>query len=1038
MRLSFRQGVVSYQSSSGVQDFLDVNVSGNIDLQANNRPVTVTLAHKDKDYTYTEDFTVTDAWTGPFTSGLNYWLYWDFNLLTFERTFGYTLLEPIAQELEPGHGNVDVVSVIPGTSPGIGAFVVDGHFILDENYSFAIVGSENGENDGTYLVVQTVYDTFLGQTTISVSQDVVAPTGDLGEATLDIDYQGFPLLSDGRHWYNTQTKRHYVRNNDSWVEVLRVFAGRFNGTNQFLSLSDRATNADFTGTQTADNASVRAGRVIFDEASDPLRRDDRSFFTTEDQFFANASRVDAIRLESNVVRAQLIDPAAAAYSIVAWEEDGRVTAADYNDIGKTVIGLLTEDLLINEVGSVIIQGVITNPDWNWTTGVDKVPVGNPLWIENGQLIAYDPHSYLNRDTTPIQNVQNGSSGQFFEVAGAYTLSKGSVIAVKDNSANNDGNYTVVEAVFSTLSGNTTIFVEEIVIDPVASGNILLTVGNFPIARVPVARVLDKDTVVFEQGLGGVGDSGPPGSLENIPVATTTENGSVFLNIPADVPEIPIVVGDNDPRLSDARFPLSHQHAATDVTFSPAFSISSLNVQGAIEELSFEKLNLDGGIMSGTLTLNANPTAALHATTKQYVDSLVSGLIWIEPVDYIDLVDDSLSIAPAAPEDSDMYIIANPGPGGAAFPAGWNGQTAGDVMRWSDQASEWEFIDHISNFTAETRFGVTILSGSPASGTFLDKHIYELTTPGTAGIYDSTWTIGPEMPPQLNHAFFVKNQDSFHAFNQFVYDGTKWIKFGGGSSLAPDNTTISQTGNVISVKQWIDGGIVDSKFWQGLEPTDLALIYSPLGHIHAASTTTFAPYTSSIPDLGDITATDTQAAVEEVFDKKGNLQPNYATFGDLPDPVLYTGMLAYVIADSAHYMAEGGSWLRVGTYPQSIPYDISYFIAGQMIFSNTPVGVFVAPRQIELETGLPGAVARARVAPAANVTYTLVTDDGTTVTPVGTVDFVSGNRNGTFTLPAPVTLVSGVSLEMVTPVTLDPSIQDVAVTVVGCAQAGYCG
>ena len=120
-----------------------------------------------------------------------------------------------------------------------------------------------------------------------------------------------------------------------------------------------------------------------------------------------------------------------------------------------------------------------------------------------------------------------------------------------------------------------------------TGEMLLVVGNFPIGRVPVARVLDKDTIVFEQGLGGVGEAGPPGSLENIPAATTTDIGAVFLNIPADVPEIPIAVGDNDPRLSDARFPLAHQHAASDVTYSPGFGISSLNVQGAIEELAVD-------------------------------------------------------------------------------------------------------------------------------------------------------------------------------------------------------------------------------------------------------------------------------------------------------------------------------------------------------------------------------------------------------------------------------------------------------------------
>ena len=42
-------------------------------------------------------------------------------------------------------------------------------------------------------------------------------------------------------------------------------------------------------------------------SGDPMRRDNGTFFTTEDQFFTNQSRVDALRLEANVSRAQSLD-----------------------------------------------------------------------------------------------------------------------------------------------------------------------------------------------------------------------------------------------------------------------------------------------------------------------------------------------------------------------------------------------------------------------------------------------------------------------------------------------------------------------------------------------------------------------------------------------------------------------------------------------------------------------------------------------------------------------------------------------------------
>lgn len=1035
MRLGFRQGIVSHQSSSGVQDFLSVNPSGNIDLQANNRPVTVTVAHHNSDYTYIEDFTVTDAWVGPFVNGENYWLYWDFSLLTFERTFGYTTLEPVAQDAEPGNGNTEVVDVQPGAAPGVGSFTVNGYFQFVAGYNFAVIGSS--DNDGNYSVVSSSYNDTLNRTTISVNENVNTFVGpDYGSATFDIDFYGEPLLQAGRHWYNTATNRQYVWVGNSWAEVLRVFSAQFRAPSLFLPQSINI--GDFTGTQIGDTSSVLSGRVIFDEAANVIRRDDRTFFTTEDQFFANSSSVDGIRLESNVARAQLVDPVAAAFSVVAWSGDGQVRAATYNDIGATVVGILTENLLINEVGAVVVQGVITNPAWTWTSGSGAVPIGNELWIDNGELVPYDPHSSSNRDTTPIIGVLNGSSGQYFEVVGAYTLPKGDIVAVKDNSLNNDGNYTVEDTVYNSGPNTTTIFVAEIIIDPIVGGDMLLKVGNFPQGRVPVARVLDNNSVIFEQGLGGVGDTGPAGSVENIPGATTSDLGAVFLNLDPVDPEIPIVVGDNDPRLSDARPPLSHSHSAVDVTVTPAFTISSLNAQGAFEELSVEKVQKSGDTMSGFLSLHSNPTAPLHAATMQYVDSLVSGLIWIAPVDYIDLVADDLTSAPLAPEDSDMYIVNNPGGVGTAFPAGWGGLTAGDLVRWSDGTGQWELVDHISNFAADTRFGVTILSGASASGNFLDQHIYELQSPGSAGVYTAVWIPGPAMPPQLNQAFFVKNADSFHAFNQFVYNGTEWIKFGGASALAPDNVTIIQTGNVLSVKQFADGGVNDVQFWQGLEPTDLASVYAPISHNHPAADITFNPFTSPVPGLGDVVATDTQAAIEETYNEKAALQPNYATFGVLPDPTTYAGMVAYVVADGAHYLAQAGAWARMATYALDIPYDISYFISGQMLFTDTPVGSLLATRQIDLAAGLPGALARAKVAPLAPVTYIIRVDDGATETPVGQIDFAAGSKVGVFTFASPLTLVAGHALEVVTPSIAEPTIEDIAITIVGCAKATYCG
>lgn len=735
MRINFRQGIISHQASV----FLSLNPSGNVSILASNRPVTLTVAHRTTNYTFSEANTITNAWFGPFSSSVHYWLYWDFNLLTFARTFGYTTLEPVAQSVEPGVGNPSIVGVIAG-DPGIGSFAVSEHYVLPVGKTFAVTNSTG--NNGTYTVASATFNTSTGRTTIVVNETVPSSVAD-GKATLDIDSNGQPLRQVGRHWYNTATNRHYVWQGTLWTEVLRVFAAHVVNGNTFLPLS--ITFGSFIGTQIGNTASVRSGRVLFDESSKPLRRDDGTFFTTEDQFFANATRIDAIRLESNVVRAQFpYESSVAEFAAVAWKEDGKAKTAQYDDIGTTVVGMLTESVTSGGVGAVIIQGVVENSSWNWTTGGTTggiaVPVGTPLWINNGALTPLDPHIY--------------------------------------------------DAI------------------------------TYPVGRVPVARVLSDDTVVFEQGLGGKGDQGPPGTITDIPPATTTSIGGVTLTVPSSNADLALVPSDLDPRLSDARTPLPHTHEATDVTFTPGSGLSSNNVEGALLELSTTKLSKSGGTMTGYLTLAANPTASQHAATKQYVDGLVSGLTWIDPLHHVNLIADNIAdpTTITVPGYSDVYIVA---PGGVGDWIGLDGH----FVLWG--GSSWTDLGTVASHAAGLRFGIAIESSTTPSGTFAGKknQIVTLENPTTL-----SWSF---YTPIGNDATYVNNEESLHAFHQYVYDSvhTKWIEFGGPQAIVT-GANLTLTGNVLDVKQYSDGGEVDSKFWQGLIPSDLDSVYSPISHIHS--------------------------------------------------------------------------------------------------------------------------------------------------------------------------------------------------------------
>ena len=133
--------------------------------------------------------------------------------------------------------------------------------------------------------------------------------------------------------------------------------------------------------------------------------------------------------------------------------------------------MLMEDVQPNDVGTIVTQGIITNPVWSWTT------VGAPLWVlTGGTLSETDPH--------------------------------------------------------------------------------VTNAGLYPESKPPVARVITATSVIFDQGLGGKGETGPAGASSAGTPASTSALGVAKISVTPAIPTSPIAVGTNDPRMSDARAPLT--------------------------------------------------------------------------------------------------------------------------------------------------------------------------------------------------------------------------------------------------------------------------------------------------------------------------------------------------------------------------------------------------------------------------------------------------------------------------------------------------
>lgn len=327
--------------------------------------------------------------------------------------------------------------------------------------------------------------------------------------------------------------------------------------------------------------------------------------------------------------------------------------------------------------------------------------------------------------------------------------------------------------------------------------------TYPQQQVPVARVLTPDTIIFEQGLGGVAVL--PSSGGSSDPATDTTFGTVLLK---SATSSSVVVSDDDPRLSGSPFAsATHTHIASDVTVTPGGDITSTDVQAALLELDTLKLSKSGGTMTGPLYVSGDPAAALEVATKNYVDSLVSGLLWLSPISFVNIISDTLTTPPVTPGFSDIYIPAS-GASGA-----WSG-LSGRVVQWSGSA--WNDLGLLSSFAAGTRFGVAMETSTIPGGTFAGKgdDIAILDNPAIP-----SWSF---QTPVVNNAVYVSNASSLHAYHQYVFNGTQWVEFSGGEAHVP-GPNLTLTGNVLDVRQYGDGGTVDAITIQGSGPSDFVSV-----------------------------------------------------------------------------------------------------------------------------------------------------------------------------------------------------------------------
>jgi hypothetical protein len=104
MRIPYSQGV--YKGAVSGQDLIYLEIEGGgeaINIHAAETSLVAVICHRDRNYLIEERGHVDLAWIG-LVDNIDYWLYWDVNIVTGRVTRGWTVLEPVVANVAPGQG----------------------------------------------------------------------------------------------------------------------------------------------------------------------------------------------------------------------------------------------------------------------------------------------------------------------------------------------------------------------------------------------------------------------------------------------------------------------------------------------------------------------------------------------------------------------------------------------------------------------------------------------------------------------------------------------------------------------------------------------------------------------------------------------------------------------------------------------------------------------------------------------------------------------------------------------------------------------
>lgn len=208
----------------------------------------------------------------------------------------------------------------------------------------------------------------------------------------------------GQHWYDSTQNITKVWSGSAWNDRIRVFLAKlFNGV--LVSMSANAPS--FLGTTVGVNVATVVGTIILDSQKHPFLKSDNTFLTTEDEVYAQVVSQQQ-PYQTAIVNGVLIPNGSPVIhgiaqvpivggTIVVFQQFGKIVPGDPLVVEKGLFGYVEHDINVGDSAPLIIDGIITNLNWQWSPG----SLNDPVYCGNNGVVVSSP---LFPNQLPVGNI----------------------------------------------------------------------------------------------------------------------------------------------------------------------------------------------------------------------------------------------------------------------------------------------------------------------------------------------------------------------------------------------------------------------------------------------------------------------------------------------------------------------------------------------------------------------------------------------------------------------------------------------------------